>query len=444
MHEFSVDIRDYIRLLYKGRKFILSLFVLTVIITYLITLFMPMIYESQATVLIVSSNVTTAFSPVSPIGNYSLETYTSIIKSRVNEVKVLEKFNLDKPPYNYTPETLDGMIKVSAINKTNLIKIIVKNEKPELTANIANELAVIFTEMSAKLNTGELGNTMDYLVKEYDRLKLEVEDLEEQSRAFESEKKPYILNERITLLQTKKKEYEGIRESTELNLKDITYNLQMVEQKMKEIEPMDTKTRRTELNPLVESLKAKLADLEIHLASLKEKYTENHSAVQDINARISEIKDKLKNELTNITTMEETEKNPIYQELEKQRINLTISLTVTQSKYTAIKEMLRKYINEYEELKDRYFDENLQQKRLNDQLEKAKKNYNLIWEKYENSKIAENMQIKDITLLDPASVPKDPVAPRRKMITLISGLFSVLAAFVLLLLREYFSSFKLN
>jgi len=46
----------------------------------------------------------------------SLATYESLIKDREVEEEVIKKLNLDQPPYELTPDNLQGMITIESLS----------------------------------------------------------------------------------------------------------------------------------------------------------------------------------------------------------------------------------------------------------------------------------------------------------------------------------------
>lgn len=66
-------------------------------------------------------------------------TYEQIAKSRLVSNEVIKNLGL-----NLTPEQLGMKVKVSLIEDTEIIKIVVNDKKPELATSIANETAEVF------------------------------------------------------------------------------------------------------------------------------------------------------------------------------------------------------------------------------------------------------------------------------------------------------------
>jgi len=66
-------------------------------------------------------------------------TYGEIVKSRLVSNEVINNLNL-----KFTPEQLEKKVKVTLVTDTEIIKIVVTDNDPELAAKIANEIAQVF------------------------------------------------------------------------------------------------------------------------------------------------------------------------------------------------------------------------------------------------------------------------------------------------------------
>lgn len=70
-----------------------------------------------------------------------VSTYSEIAKSRVVTSKVIANLNLD-----VTDSALASMVSVTTLNNTEILKITVRSTDPMMSAEIANETALVFSE----------------------------------------------------------------------------------------------------------------------------------------------------------------------------------------------------------------------------------------------------------------------------------------------------------
>lgn len=108
---------------------------------YILFLQKPM-YSAYTTVVLSGNNNNGGVdSNTLGINNTLIETYASVAKSRSVIEKVIKNLKLGT-----SYESVAGKVSVSAINKTQIIKIAVRDLEPEVAKNIANETAKAFTK----------------------------------------------------------------------------------------------------------------------------------------------------------------------------------------------------------------------------------------------------------------------------------------------------------
>ena len=147
MEEFNIkDFWDY----YKGYILIVILVcAFGVISVFLYDKFMKKpLYSTYTTVLLVkdSSDNGTVDNKDATINQSDVNlnqklvsTYREIIRSRLVLSQVISKLGL-----KYTPDVLHGKVSVQSLSDTEILKITVTDESPELAASIANMLAEVF------------------------------------------------------------------------------------------------------------------------------------------------------------------------------------------------------------------------------------------------------------------------------------------------------------
>lgn len=144
MEEINLkELFDY----FKARIMVILIIILVVLIAgsiFSIFLKTPL-YNSDTTIVLVSEDGTagsTTYTQSDVQLNKSLVgTYSEIVISRRVIESVIKNLSLD-----YTVEEVKNMITISTVNDTEIIKIVVANEDKGLAADIANEVASVFSE----------------------------------------------------------------------------------------------------------------------------------------------------------------------------------------------------------------------------------------------------------------------------------------------------------
>lgn len=150
----EINIKDFFNYLKKYVLLIVIISILLVSITFLYdkVLKKPM-YTTYTTIVLVKSDASSvtgsseAISQSDILLNQNLvSTYGQIIKSKLVLKKVIKNLNLD-----YSVIELSKNIKVEALEDTEILKISVSDLKPEKAAEIANDIADVFSDEIKKI-----------------------------------------------------------------------------------------------------------------------------------------------------------------------------------------------------------------------------------------------------------------------------------------------------
>jgi capsular polysaccharide biosynthesis protein len=188
IQEEEIDLREYINVLLKRKGVIILIFLIAVITAALVSYFyLKPVYEAS-TILMISKpkyqvelepKIQTQFTP-----EVSLATYESLIKDREVEEEVIKKLNLDQPPYELTPDSLQGMITIESLKNTNLIKLNLQAGEPKLAKDIANVWAELFIEKNKDLNLQESKEAQGFIEEQLEISKKNLSTIEEEIREF--------------------------------------------------------------------------------------------------------------------------------------------------------------------------------------------------------------------------------------------------------------------
>ena len=130
----------------KAQIILLTLIFMVIGIIYTVGFTTPMYSSSTTLVLASSGNTetntnTTITSTDITINSKLVSTYSELVKSKNVLRQVISNLGI-----NVNEETLRNNVSVSSVKDTELIEITVKSENPTYAAQIANEIAKVFTE----------------------------------------------------------------------------------------------------------------------------------------------------------------------------------------------------------------------------------------------------------------------------------------------------------
>lgn len=141
----DIDIKRILEIIFSKKILIILTILLSITLGYVYSYYYKTPeYKSSVTVLLVadeSKQEKELTQTDLSINSSLISTYSSIAKSTNVIQKTIENLGL-----NISASKLQKSIEATQIDKTQFLKITVKNENPELAKNIANELAKVFTE----------------------------------------------------------------------------------------------------------------------------------------------------------------------------------------------------------------------------------------------------------------------------------------------------------
>lgn len=144
----EIDLKEMVQMFWNKKIQIIVIILLFIIggMIYTLEFTVPMYRSSTTLVLATSEDAeTTANTTITAtditINSKLVSTYSELVKSKNILREVIH--NLEIP---IEEETLRKQVKVSSVKNTELIEIVVENEEAQTAAEIANEIAKVFTE----------------------------------------------------------------------------------------------------------------------------------------------------------------------------------------------------------------------------------------------------------------------------------------------------------
>ena len=147
----EINIRDFLNYL---KKYVLVIVAVTLVLIIGVFIYDKSIkkplYTTYTTIILTKSNETQTGTTITQndilLNQKLVETYSKIIKSKL----VLEQV-ISETGVTYTAEELSENVSVEAYENTEMLKISVTDQDPELAANIANSIAQVFSGEIAKI-----------------------------------------------------------------------------------------------------------------------------------------------------------------------------------------------------------------------------------------------------------------------------------------------------
>lgn len=447
-YEQELSFEDIIRI-FKKRFwwFFLTAFV-TGVITLIYIFTATPIYEASATIKVEPSSTS---SPIGDLfgmktgGSSEISTEVELIKSRRNLQKVIEELNLidyykqkaDDPNnikniniYQLS-RSINNLVSVSTLGNTNIVKITVKNEDPELAKNIANKLSEIYNELLKSLSKNEYTVRVDFIQTQIPRTKQELNDAETALKEFKENNNVFLLDEEAKSLLDFLLTYDKQINTYNIQIEESNSRIDVLNKLLEKVDQEIVTSETITINPVVSQLKNKIIDYKVELAGLTETRSPDDPRIIEIKQNLAEAEQQLKNQIETIVSSKIKTINPEYSDIYSQLIEEQTKVQVLNSTIDSIKKLRNEYqtkINKLPALEQQLME-------LQRNLKVKEELYTLMLNKLEEAKIAEAGVIGTANIIDKAFVPEKPVEPNKKLtaaIGLVLGIFlGILVVFII-------------
>lgn len=431
-NEEQISIVHFWRVLQKRRWLVLSSLAFVVISVTVVSLFLPKRYEASSRVLIDLDGpddlgLEQAVMPIGLDLNTKLETQIRIAQSDTIANTVIGQLGLQHNrefagKYTVPAEVdLDHMdarhraklivlfhkaLNVQLVPKTQIIEVHFRNGNPALAAEVANAVTASYIEHNFQTKYKATLQTSDWLTKQLDDLKKHAEESQESLISFQrktgllgTDETHNIITDKLEELNKQLSAAEGDR-----ILKEARYRIAMSEnpELIASVAP----------ESVLSSLYKERAEALAQYAQLSAKYGSSYPRVNELQSQLTELNSAIKQEVLKVG-------EAVHAEFEAARTSeQMLSSSFATQKQEAFK------LNESA----------IQYAILRRDVESSRDLYEGLLKKLKEAGILAGLKSSNINIVDSASVPIEPVAPKIPMniaLGCMGGLlFGVLLAFV--------------
>lgn len=434
MVDETLDLRELVRALYRRKAIIILMVVVSVLTAYLASSRLPRIYEATTTLLVKdprTSGEALFIQGLTGLNADKLQNYVELARSRTVAERTAAALGYDWDVHDPEFAEFRNNISVQLISGTETIRVSVQGEDPDEAARTANAMAQAFIEFNRDMNRTEATSARLFIEEQLQVVEEQLREAElalqlyrETERILDPSQESRIILERITNLDTRYAE-------TQLAYEETLRRLEEVRTRLEAEDPTLISSTTISNNPMVTTYRSTLFSLETELAGLLNQYNEQHPQVQSVRAKIAEVERQLSNEVERIVSNETRTFNPIYQSLLGELTVLETDSVLFESRLGALESQIERMNERLEGLPEK----ELQLARLIRDQSVAEQIYLLLRNRYEEVRITEAMQTADVMVIDPSIVPRRPIKPRVMLNVAIAaflGLFvGVGLAFVL-------------
>jgi len=248
IQEEEIDLREYINVLLKRKGIIILIFLIAVITAAIVSYFvLQPVYEANVFITVLKPKIKNSL-----VDEPSLEDYKNLITDNALEEELIQKLNLNMPPFELTSYKLNQMLTIELPKGTNLIKMNLQASEPKLTKDIINTWAALFVEKNKRLYFDEVKKAKTNIEEKFKLAEQEFFEIEEKLMKSNETNNVDVIGKEITTKLNK-------IIANESRLFDIKINIETGKAKIEEIEfQMNSKKKLISsfnLNRLIEGMK---------------------------------------------------------------------------------------------------------------------------------------------------------------------------------------------
>ena len=134
----------------------------------LVSLFSPKIYRATTYIMVSESKIGSGSGDTPWQQMATLPTFVPFVENDAIIRESLEKFHLDRPPYNLTPERFRrrGYLDVQIPKSTRLLEVDIEFPNARIAADFANDLATRAVQFNDRMNAADNSSTRNFLKRQ--------------------------------------------------------------------------------------------------------------------------------------------------------------------------------------------------------------------------------------------------------------------------------------
>ncbi len=332
------------------------------------------------------------------------------------------------------PQVLRGKLQAAPITRTNVIVVAYTSQDPIWAAQFINDLLKHHVARIAELN--EKASASSFFQEQSSLLAVRWQETREALSAFQREQGASLLAGDETYLRSVLSRFEADLAETETHRLELSAMSQFLADEIRLLPEMITSESTITENEAVGYLGSRILELEIERSELLSRYRPTSVRIQAIDEQIEQARSLLETKQTETLSQYVTEENPIRRDLQMQLLEIETKLRGAAAKQTALKDQIADY-RERLHLLERLGTE---LDRLKGDVENAKLAYQNYSKKQEEARLSTSLDrsgIVNVSILDPAEVPRRPVPKKTKFMLLLGGAVGFALGFVLAFVRDW-------
>ena len=392
------------------------------------------VYESQALLRVKQpKGIGTSLLEAMPMGNAMantqlMNTYAEILKSRSVIVPVIEK--TEEPNKEGKFPTYAGYVKgkvaTAPFKDTEIMQLTVRANTAE-KAQKANSLIVEgFLNRLTELSRDQQKATRGFIEERTATAKKELKDAEDKLTDYKKANDIIAPDDAVKLATEKMGMVDKLNAENRVAL--ATANARLASTNAQ----LNGEAASIADNKSIQLYNQQLAQLEGERISYLDKYTAQHPKVKQVEQEIANLKQKINSEINKVASLQAPSDNPVHQQLLAAKFQSEAEASVAQSNLAKLAQIDNDNKEDIRNLSDK----EQEFVSLMRDVTVANEIYVMLAKRLEEAKVAEASVATEVQVVDTATLPTAPVAPKKAMTLLLAALLGILASSGFVVVRE--------
>ena len=392
------------------------------------------VYESQALLRVKQpKGIGTSLLEAMPMGNAMantqlMNTYAEILKSRSVIVPVIEKTEEPNKEGKFPAYAgyVKGKVATAPFKDTEIMQLTVRANTAE-KAQKANSLIVEgFLNRLTELSRDQQKATRGFIEERTATAKKELKDAEDKLTDYKKANDIIAPDDAVKLATEKMGMVDKLNAENRVAL--ATANARLASTNAQ----LNGEAASIADNKSIQLYNTQLAQLEGERISYLDKYTAQHPKVKQVEQEIANLKQKINSEINKVASLQAPSDNPVHQQLLAAKFQSEAEASVAQSNLAK----LHQIDNDNKEDIRNLSDKEQEFVSLMRDVTVANEIYVMLAKRLEEAKVAEASVATEVQVVDTATLPTAPVAPKKAMTLLLAALLGILASSGFVVVRE--------
>jgi capsular exopolysaccharide synthesis family protein len=365
-----------------------------------------------------------------------LNTEAEVLRSVPVVQQTIDRLNLkDDEGKPLKPPSFIENLTVNDIQKTDVLKVAYENTDPELAAKVVNTLMAVYLEYNVSSHRTQATAARTFLEKQVPNAQLVLRKAEAALAEFQEKNKIISLQEEgkkaVELIAELEKQISQVKSQ----FADVNAQYQSLSNQLKMNSQQGVYMASLSQSNGVQDILKEIQQAESQLASRRVILQDSHPEIISLESKLQSLLEILDQRVKQVGGNTNLNANLQIGALQEQLIGDLVRLDSTRQGLFNQVNSLSKLQIEYKQRLNNLPRLEQQQRQLEREVQASQATYSLLSQRLHESRIAENQNLGNASLVSKAEVPEEPVSS--PMVSYLSaGLLAMLASLALMYLLE--------